>query len=91
MAMTKDEFMELYGDKPVKFTNYYKYTFTFKGQIGKTTFVTCHVGGSSDNIYKLDIKVNEEYSINKLCPYCCEVVVADEFGYIIDDIHFDDY
>ncbi len=48
--MTNDRFLDCYGDEEVQFHSYWKYTFTFCN-----LNVLVSIGGSSDDIYRLDI------------------------------------
>jgi hypothetical protein len=53
--MNKDEVMAKYGDVPMTFTSYYKYSFSFAGQSEDGTFVSCSFGGDSDEIYRFEV------------------------------------
>ena len=85
--ITKEKFIELYGEVEVKFVNYYKYTFTFEGQSLDDTLITIRVGGTtSDRIYKMRID-NRSVSVADLGLYA-------DFGLSssrsVEDVFFDD-
>lgn len=66
MSITKAEFMERYGDVLVSFSSYYKYTFYFRGIAENGETITCSIGSSSDDIYKLDVQAGEKKTIRLL-------------------------
>lgn len=53
--MTKDEFIEKYGNVQVKFSRYYKYMFTFEGALDDGSVVEVECGGNSDDIYRFEV------------------------------------
>lgn len=65
--MTKEEFMEAYGEVDVCFVYYYKYTFTFKGYSHNNEEVVINVGGDSVDIYKFEFSDCYE-TVNKFDP-----------------------
>ena len=48
--MTKQEFLEQYGEEEVKFSSYYKYDFFFKNN-----HIKISIGGNTEDIYRLHI------------------------------------
>ena len=86
-TMTKDEFLEQYGDVLVKFTSYYKYTFTFTGLMDNGYSILVRIGGSANDIYKTSVNADAELSVSNLYPD--SGVVFDENGLEVDS--FDDY
>lgn len=66
--MTKAEFMSKYGKAEVVFDSYYKYTFSFKGNLPDGKTIIIQVGGDSDDIYKLDVVVGQIEIVEKLHP-----------------------
>lgn len=63
--LTEEQFLEQYGEAIVVFASYYKYSFYFSGEFnGKNICVS--VGGSSDDIYKFDVKAGREYKVKEL-------------------------
>lgn len=53
--MTIEQVNEKFKDSKVTFESYYKYTFTFVGVSEDGYRLTCHYGGSSDDIYRYDV------------------------------------
>ena len=81
--LTRAEFFEKYGQVEVTFSSYYKYTFTYIGQLPDGATVTVGYGGASGEIYKYDVKAGDKESILSLDPYCGSVerdgVTVEEF------------
>lgn len=48
--------MELYGDLPLKFASYYKYSFIFNAVSPDGVMVSASIGGDSDEIYRYEVK-----------------------------------
>ena len=67
--MTKQEFYEKYGSVKVKFTDYYKYTFTYAADLTDGRRLTCGYGGNSDKIYRHELSADGEVTISSLKPY----------------------
>ena len=74
-AMDWDEVLEKYGDVKVKFSSYYKYTFTFEGKTEKGEKVVCFVGWTADDIYRFSVNT-KEITIRELEPD--EILVNDK-------------
>lgn len=53
--ITEEEAIQLYGDVGLKFTEYYKYTFIFKGEAPDGAKISVKMGGDIDNIYKFSV------------------------------------
>ena len=64
--MNKEQILEKYGNEKVKFSSYYKYTFNFRGVAADGTEIHAGLGGSSDDIYKLDVTADKEETLNGL-------------------------
>ena len=62
--MKQEEFIKKYGEEKVKFSSYYKYSFTFKNEKG----LSISVGGDSDDIYRFDVDADKEYLVSALEP-----------------------
>ncbi len=77
VKMTKEEFIEKYGNVKVKFSNYYKYTFDYTGDLpdGNVIFVSC--GGNADEIYEHDVSPDMEKTVSSVYPYSGEVYDKD--------------
>lgn len=67
--MTREEFVEKYGDVTVKFSSYYKFTFTFSGVLANGDRIMVDVGGNSDDIYRMEVSADSEEAIAKLDAY----------------------
>ena len=68
IKVSREEFMEKYGDVMVVFDGYYKFRFTYKGytQDGLTVYVSR--GGSADEIYRLEVVPDKEKRVEDLYP-----------------------
>jgi hypothetical protein len=81
--MTKDEFIIKYGNRKVKFSGYYKYTFNYVAQTDDGLKITVSVGGNGDDIYRHEVFPDKEEFIHDLYPYSGQVnkdgVRVDEF------------
>jgi hypothetical protein len=55
-TMSDEKAMELYGDVPLLFLSYYKYSFSFSGKADDGAMVYMYLGGSSGDIYRLDVE-----------------------------------
>jgi hypothetical protein len=67
--MNKTDFYAKYGDVKVKFSEYYKYTFTYKAILPNGQILTCCYGGAADEIYRHEVTDKAEETINILQPY----------------------
>lgn len=67
--MTREEFYEKYGDVKVKFSSYYKYTFTYAATLPDGRRLTCDYGGNSDDIYRHEVAPEAEETVSELQPY----------------------
>jgi hypothetical protein len=85
--MTREEFYTKYGDVKVKFTSYYKYTFTYAAELDNGYHIFVGYGGNSDEIYRFGVAFNSEETIKSLCPY--EGRVTDNKGVEVES--FFDY
>lgn len=64
-SMTKEQVMETYGDVPLTFVYYYKYTFAFAGEAPDGDMVTMMYGGDRDDIYKYEVKVSKPVTLRE--------------------------
>ena len=71
--MTRQEFYTKYGDVPVKFCSYYKYTFTYTGTLPDGRILKVQYGGDSSDIYRHEVFVEREETVFNLAPYAGEV------------------
>jgi hypothetical protein len=83
--MTREEFIEKYGDAKVKFSSYYKYTFTYAGTLPDGSTISIGYGGSSDHIYKYKVGPDKEESVRFIYPYTG--AVYDKDGQVIDEFY----
>ena len=67
--MSKDEIIEKYGNVPLSFERYFKYTFTFCGIDTATgAEVIARYGRFHDDIYKLEVTKEHAKTIKGLMP-----------------------
>lgn len=67
--MTRQEFYDKYGSVKVKFSSYYKYTFTYAATLPDGSRITCGFGGNSDDIYRESVNADSEYTVAELQPH----------------------
>ena len=67
--LTKAEFLERYGSVEVVFTDYYKYTFNFVGNLPDGKTVCVRVGGTSADIYREVVVAGRKQRIDVLFVY----------------------
>jgi len=60
---------EKYKNEVVKFTGYYKYTFTFMTTLQNGNTLVAQVGGCADSIYTLAVSSDMIASVDALQPY----------------------
>ena len=75
MSMTKKDFMAKYGSATVRFSSYYKYTFTYSATLPNGSVLSVSIGGNSDDIYRLEVVNNDEQTVGYLDP--CAGTVYD--------------
>jgi hypothetical protein len=68
-TMTRNEFYEKYGDVKVKFSGYYKYTFTYTGNLPDGGRISVDYGGNADQIYRHDVIADCKKTVYSLRPY----------------------
>jgi len=61
----KDEFLKKYGEVEVTFSEYYKFSFSYRGKIGDIDLYVSF-GGSAEDIYRDTVKNNESMKISQL-------------------------
>ena len=67
--MTRAEFYKEYGKLKVKFSSYYKYTFTYMTTLDDGSVLTCKYGGNQYDIYRHDVANDGEEVIEYLQPF----------------------
>ena len=81
--MTRDEFYEKYGNVIVRFSHYYKYTFSFSTELPNGLIVIVHYGGNAEQIYRFAVGKDIEIAVRDVEPYAGEVfdgtAKVDEF------------
>ena len=82
-TLTSDEFYDKYGDVKVKFSSYYKHTFTYCAVLESGNKIFAHCGGDHESIYRHDVAVDVEKSIASLFPY--SVDVRDQNGNLVEE------
>lgn len=83
--MTQKEFYEKYGDVKVKFSSYYKYTFTYTGNLPNGGRISVDYGANADDIYRFEVSADWEETINSLAPYAG--TVYDKDGKKVDEFY----
>lgn len=54
--------MEKYGDVPLRFESYYKYSFTFVG-VADDVLIIAAVGGAGEDIYRYTVKRDDTITL----------------------------
>lgn len=67
--MTKADFYAKYGNVKVKFSSYYKYTFSYSTVLDDGKTLSCEYGGNHDQIYRHDVDADAEVTVSSLEPY----------------------
>ena len=67
--MTRQEFYEKYGSVKVKFSRYYKYTFTYEATLPDGNQLTCEYGRNSEDIYRHEVVADCEETVSSLQPH----------------------
>lgn len=71
--MSEEEIVEKYGDVELKFHSYYKYSFMYKGMAADGCEVLAWVGGDHNDIYKMDISIDDVESLKSLWPNLVQI------------------
>jgi hypothetical protein len=66
--MTREEFLAEYGTVAVEFETYYKYSFTFCGELPSGETLCVDVGGVGEDIYKFRVTAGEKCLVSVLKP-----------------------
>lgn len=82
MKLSEQEFIEKYGTVEVEFSSYYKFSFHFEGKVDETKTISITVGGSSDDIYRLNVNAGFKYRVAELGFAYAEV---RENGVVVDE------
>ncbi len=81
--MTKNEFVEKFGNIPVVFSYYYNYSFIFKGTLSNGDIIECTRGGFAD-AYRFELTPDKPVLISELDPYTGNII---RNGEILDDFY----
>jgi hypothetical protein len=68
IKLTKEQFIEKYGDIEMYFQEYYKYSFTFKGTTPNGEIIRVSIGGGSDDIYRLEVCDGNNGTLRSMDP-----------------------
>lgn len=68
MDISKEEFIKKHGDVIVQFSSYFKYSFTYVGELPNGDQITVLTGGDADEIYRLEVENNETETVASLDP-----------------------
>ena len=85
LEMTKEEFIEKYGEVKVKFSSYYKYTFNYIGTLPDGNVISVDCGGNADDIYRYEVVPDMEETISSIDPYAGSV--RDKDYKVIDQFY----
>ena len=67
--ITKEKFLEKYGNFQVKFQSYHKYVFTYNAVCpGDRNFMVIETGGDPDDIYAHDVEPESYQTVRSLDP-----------------------
>ena len=83
--MTHEEFYEKYGDVKVKFSGYYKYTFTYTGELPDGGRISVEYGGNADDIYRHDVSADCEETVESIEAFCGTAYDAN--GDVVDGFY----
>ena len=83
--MTRAEFYEKYGNVKVKFSSYYKYTFTYSASLPDGNKLKCGYGGNCEDIYRESVSATDEETVINLQPY--QGIVCDSEGNTIESFY----
>ena len=72
-----DEFLVKYGDTPVRFSSYYKFTFTFTGSLPDGRNLYALVGGEPEEIRTRNVTADEVRPLRQLWAYSASVYDGD--------------
>lgn len=86
--MNKEQIQEKFGNTLLRFSHYYKYTFTFIGHTEDEYKILCYFGGSSDDIYRYDVNADVEYRVGNLDDWSA-VRVMDKANKVIFELYND--
>ena len=75
--MEKNEIFEKYIDVVLKFSSYYKYTFTFSGIAEDGANIVVNVGGDSSEIYRYEVSNDSSMTLMDEREYYSAYITKD--------------
>jgi hypothetical protein len=69
IKLTKEQFLDRYGDVLVQFSSYYKYSFSYRGVAMDGTVVVVNSGGDTSSIYRTFVSADDIISVSVVDPY----------------------
>jgi len=66
--MKIEEVYQKYGEEELKFSSYYKYSFTFNGVAKDGVEVVVSYGNNADDIYRYEVTAKTTKTLSVLCP-----------------------
>ena len=76
--MTLEQVKEKYGNVKLKFSDYYKYSFNFTGTAPDGEHVYASIGGGTCDLYRCEVRADEEETIATLSPNYLAIVKDGE-------------
>jgi len=67
--ITREEFLNDYGDVKVRFNSYYKFAFRYSASLPNGNLLSVSCGGNADDIYKLNVTADGEMTAREIDPY----------------------
>lgn len=77
MNISKEDFINKYGNITVKFARYYKYCFTYGAVLPNGDKISVTFGGDSSDIYREEVISDEERLVSDLDPFSGVVLDAN--------------
>lgn len=74
--MNREEMLEKYGTVPLKFTGYYKYSFSFSGVAPDGAKIYVSIGGNASDIYRLEVDPDDAITIKADDP--CSISIKKD-------------
>ena len=72
-SLTREEFNAKYGDVVTFFSHYYKYTFYYVGTTPEGYRLVLRVGGTHDDIYRLEVAKDDKLTADEGYPFSGDV------------------
>lgn len=85
--MTKEQFIEKYGDLKMVFTSFHKFSFFYQGfPEDGGILVVAKIGGDSSDIYEFN--ATPKMQLSELFEQCGEVYASNANNEVIDLVEF---